>query len=60
MTPTQASNQMLKRRSDRDQETVLAVESLWQKAGYWPMPGVRAEIMPPDVPWSDLPMQMAM
>ncbi|HHN3380499.1 TPA: UvrD-helicase domain-containing protein [Pseudomonas aeruginosa] len=45
--PTQAKRiRMLKRCSDRDQETCEAVESLWQKAGYWPMPGVRAEIVP--------------
>lgn len=45
--PEQAKRiRMLKRCSDRDQETCEAVEALWQNAGYWPMPGVRAELVP--------------
>jgi superfamily I DNA/RNA helicase len=37
---------MLGRCSRRDQETCKAVESLWRKAGRWPMPGVTTELQP--------------
>jgi hypothetical protein len=37
---------MLGRCSRRDPETCKSVESLWRKAGRWPMPGVTTELQP--------------
>ncbi|MDR8364110.1 UvrD-helicase domain-containing protein [Pseudomonas sp. JL3] len=43
--PEQANRiKMLKKCSARDQEACQAVESLWRKAGLWPMPGVSTEL----------------